>query len=266
MPPAGVDTGLRHEQAPSRSTRVRPNQRAVHGWKRVAINLVDSLLLRVPYVSELFNQGASKNMGLLAAFHLLSRIELEGDYLEFGVFRGETFRNAIRAAQQGFWTTRAGGFPGRFFAFDSFQGLPHVASMGDGVNLYAPGEFAASRATFEKTLGGLLGRFPIEMVSGWFDETLTAETAARLGLTRAAFVNIDCDLYESTVPVLQFVTPLLQTGTILYFDDWFSYRGSMDGGEPRAAREWLAGTPAIRLVEYRNVGITGKMFVVNVTR
>jgi len=234
-------------------------------WKSHAIKLFDSVLLRLPFVSELFNQGLSKSMGLLAGFHLLSRIELEGDYLEFGVFRGESFRNAIRAAQQGYRATKEGRFPGRFFAFDSFQGLPAVASMGDGVNPYAPGEFATAQAVFEKNLGKLRERYPVEIVAGWFDATLTPATAERLHLCRAAFVNIDCDLYESTVPVLNFVTPLLQTGTILYFDDWFSYRASMDHGEARAAREWLARHPEMRLVDYRNIGITGKMFVVNRT-
>ncbi len=233
------------------------------GWKRYAIRLVDGIVLRVPFLSELFNQGLSKSMGLLAGFHLLSRIELEGDYLEFGVFRGDTFRNAIRAAHQGFRATQEGRFPGRFIAFDSFQGLPPAASMGDGVNIYAAGEFATSRASFERNLGSLRARFPIEIVEGWFDESLTAANAQRLRLTKAAFVNIDCDLYESTVPVLNFVFPLLQTGTILYFDDWFSCRGSLQHGEARAVREWLERHPEIQLVDYRNVGITGKMFVVN---
>jgi hypothetical protein len=131
------------------------------------------------------------------------------------------------------------------------------------VSPYAEGEFSASRASFEKNLGSLLHRFPIHIVPGWFEETLNAETAERLALRKAAFVNIDCDLYESTLPVLEFVTSLLQTGTILYFDDWFSQRGSMEHGEARAAREWLARHPNLRLVDYRNVGITGKMFVVN---
>jgi hypothetical protein len=239
-------------------------RKSVEGWKRLAGNAVDRLLLRLPFLSELFNQGLSKNLGLLAGFHLLSRSAIEGDYLEFGVFRGETFRNAIRAAQQAYRSTHAGRFAGRFVAFDSFQGLPRVASTGDGVNPYAAGEFSASRAVFERTLGRLAERVPIEVVAGWFDATLTPQTAERLRLHRAAFVNVDCDLYESTVPVLEFVTPLLQTGTILYLDDWFSYRGDVDQGEPRAVREWLERHPAIRLVEYRNVGITGKMFIVNV--
>jgi hypothetical protein len=241
-------------------------RRDEQGWKSRAIRAFDGVLLRLPFVSELVNQGLSKSMGLLAGFHLLSRIEVEGDYLEFGVFRGETFRNAIRAAQQGFRATKERRFRGRFIAFDSFRGLPQVASMRDGMNPYAQGEFSSSRADFERNLGSMLGRFPIEIVAGWFDETLTAATAERLRLRQAAFVNIDCDLYESTVPVLSFVTPLLQTGTILYFDDWFSYRGSMNHGEPRAAREWLERHPEIRLIDYRQVGITGKMFVVNVQR
>jgi hypothetical protein len=236
----------------------------VHGWKRHAIDLVDGLALRLPFVSELFNQGLSKTMGLLAAFHYLSRNQIEGDYLEFGVYRGETFRNAIRAAGQGFRGSPQGRFAGRFLAFDSFAGLPPVASMEEGSNPFRVGEFAASRVDFERTVGRLLRHHPVEIVPGWFEDTLTEETAERLRLHRAAFVNIDCDLYESTVPVLRFITPLLQTGSVVYFDDWFSYRGSMQDGEPRAASEWLAAHPHIHLVDYRAVGITGKMFIANV--
>ncbi|HYD49996.1 MAG TPA: class I SAM-dependent methyltransferase, partial [Terriglobales bacterium] len=189
----------------------------------------------------------------------------EGDYLEFGVFRGETFRNAVRAARQGFRATRHGRFPGRFFAFDSFQGLPRVESTSDG-NLFAAGDFASSRQQFERTIAAVRPGSSIEVVGGWFGETLTPEAAARLGLQRAAFINIDCDLYESTVPVLEFVTPLLQTGTVLYCDDWFSHRGSAAHGEARAVREWLERNPHVRLVEYRHVGITGKMFLVDLDR
>jgi len=236
----------------------------VRGWKRHAADLFDRIVLRLPFATELLNQGVSKNLAILAGFHLLSRIELEGDYLEFGVFRGETLRNAVRAARQGFRATKEGRFLGRFVAFDSFQGLPAVTSMNDRTNIYAAGEFAASRASFERTVASLRRHAAIEVVPGWFADTLNAGTARRLRLEKAAFVNVDCDLYESTVTVLEFITPLLQTGTVLYFDDWFSQRGSMNHGEARAAAEWLARNPRIRLVDYRNAGVTGKMFLVNI--
>ena len=51
------------------------------------------------------------------------------------------------------------------------------------------------------------------------------------------FVNIDVDLYKSAVTVLEFITPLLQKGTIIYFDDWC---GNSDEicGERLAFKQW----------------------------
>jgi O-methyltransferase len=237
----------------------------VKGWKRWIWNLLDQLVLRIPYFTELWNQGMSKNLGLLAGWHFISRIELEGDYLEFGVFRGETFRNAILAARQGFRGTREGKYFGKFFAFDSFQGLPKVASMSDPNNPYIQGEFCSSRQVFNDTLGKLSQKNAVHVIEGWFSEVLNPETAKRIPLSLAAFINIDCDLYEPTVSVLEFVLPYLQTGTVIYFDDWYSLKGSIADGEGRACQEWLERHKNIKLVEYRNIGITGKMFIVNKT-
>ncbi len=232
-------------------------------WKRWLMHAFDSVFLRVPFTTEFLNQGVSKNLGILAGWHLLSRIGVEGDYLEFGVFQGETFRNSILAARNAYRATEAGRFTGRFLAFDSFEGLPAVTSSTDDSRFYSPGQFRSERTQFERTVGGLLRKYPVEIVPGWFDRTLNDATAQKIGLRKAAFVNVDCDLYESTVPILKFITPYLQTGTVIYFDDWFSIRGSMDEGEPRACREWLERHPDISLVDYRTVGITGKMFLVN---
>ena len=82
-------------------------------------------------------------------------------------------------------------------------------------------------------------------------------------LRRAAFVTIDCDLYPSTQDALRFATPLLQTGTVLYFDDWYSSSGDMRLGEAGACRDWLAEHPDLELVDYGDVGIMGKLFLVN---
>lgn len=238
--------------------------RPVQGWKVWLMDWVDSVLFRLPFVSEFVNQGMSKNFGILAGWHLVSRIDVEGDYLEFGVFRGQTFRNAMWAAKKTFATSPMKAFRGRFFAFDSFEGLPDTECMKEKTNIYRPGEFSASRQTFETTIAKTRNLFPVEVTEGWFDKTLTPETAASLKIEKIAFANVDCDLYESTVPVLKFITPYLQTGTVIYFDDWYSIKGCMNSGEPRACREWLEANPHIKLVEYRNVGVTGKMFVVNI--
>jgi O-methyltransferase len=45
---------------------------------------------------------------------------------------------------------------------------------------------------------------------------------------------VDCDLYESTVPVLDFITEYIQDGTVIIFDDWYSFRADPDRGEQKA--------------------------------
>ena len=74
---------------------------------------------------------------------------------------------------------------------------------------------------------------------------------------------IDCDLYESTVPVLEFLTDLVGQGTILIFHDWFRFRASPNCGEQRACREWLERNPHLELVEFWREGPQTVSFVVN---
>ena len=240
-----------------------PENKEATGWKVCAMGLIDWLFFRVPFLSEFFNQGLSKNFGLLAAWHFIHRNGIEGDYLEFGVFRGETFRNSIQAARRCLSSPKQRDTV-RFIAFDSFAGLPEVESMNEADNTFKKGEFSASEAEFRSRLSTQdIAAGKIKIVKGWFNETLNTENAQHLKLERIAFANIDCDLYESTVDVLNFITPFIQTGTLIYFDDWFSIKGSMHTGEPKACSEWLKRNPHIQLVWYRDLGITGKMFIVN---
>ncbi len=79
----------------------------------------------------------------------------------------------------------------------------------------------------------------IELVEGWFSDTLTRETRDRLGLTRASIVMIDSDLYSSALAALRFSRPVLADEAFLIFDDWHSVdlRNGLDG-EARALAEF----------------------------
>jgi len=182
---------------------------------------------------------------------------LQGDYFEFGVFQGDTFAAAVDAAGRQQLPEM------RFHAFDSFNGLPAPKGVdAEGFVHFAEGQYTASRHVFEETLRKR--RVPTERVTvtpGWFSDSLSEATRQRLHLERAAVVWVDCDLYESTVPVLSFIGPLLQDGTVIVFDDWFCYHGRPDRGEQRAVHEWLEAAPDFRLVDYRNVGWHGKAFI-----
>ncbi len=103
----------------------------------------------------------------------------------------------------------------------------------------------------------------ITFIEGWYNKTLNEGTKKKLSTKKAAIVLIDVDLYESTVPVLDFITAYLQTGTILIFDDWFAYRGDPRRGEQRAIREWLKRNPNIELIEFYHYSWGGNSFIVN---
>jgi O-methyltransferase len=191
------------------------------------------------------------------AFAFCMNNKIEGDYAEFGVYQGRTFLEAWRSASRY-------GFPNiNFWAFDSFEGLPEISGA-DAGGPFVQGEFSCTREQFEKNLARLgfdLSR--LRVVEGFYDKTLRPPNVESIELEKVKIAWIDCDLYESTVPVLEFLTDRLVNGAILIFDDWFCFDGSGKKGEQLACAEWLEANPQIRLVEYQNYHAGGKSFIVN---
>ncbi|MBK7422030.1 MAG: class I SAM-dependent methyltransferase [Propionivibrio sp.] len=184
---------------------------------------------------------------------------LDGDYLEFGVYQGATFSHAFQWISPHFKDMK-------FWAFDSFEGLPKPQGL-DSANGYAGNfhekEFSCSKEEFTRSIhakGVDLGK--VTMVKGWFSETLTPQHAQEYAIKRIAMAWIDCDLYESTVPVLDFITPYLVVGTVIVFDDWRCFRNHPDFGEQRACREWLETNKQIQLAELFSYGCCGMVFTV----
>lgn len=194
-----------------------------------------------------------KDEMLRVAFPAVTSWAVPGDYFEFGVYEGRAliaaYRNALR-------TNRSF----RFFGFDSFQGLPPSEEGGEK---FPQGKYACTEEDLRKKLHEAgVDNSLVTTVGGFFEHSLTEELSGQLLSQKAAIVWIDCDLYDSTVPVLNFITPFLQTGSILCFDDWFSYGGDSSKGEIRATNEWLSRNPEILLTHYRDFGISGRSFVV----
>lgn len=204
-------------------------------------------------------EAGAPRRAMLAQAMDYARHSVEGDYLEFGVSVGRTFVAAWEHAQ------RAGLADMRFFAFDSFQGLPEARGV-DAAGFqhadFGPGSYACSAEEFRAILRARrIDLTRVTLVPGWYADVLTPATAAGLPLKKAAVVWIDCDFYESTVTVLDFVTPYVQEGTLLVFDDWFCFRGDPERGEQRAFREWLERNPTIRATELLRFGWHGTSFI-----
>lgn len=228
-------------------------------WQRQAYAVYQSLMMSVPKLSE-GRLATERTLAFLKAWHYISRARIQGDYLEFGVFEGQGFKLALQAASK-FLKPRQPDSP-RFFAFDSFEGLPDLDVQRDG-NVYEKGEYSAGRKTFEKACARAGKPWEIHVIPGFFEDSLTPELLTRHRMAQAAFVVIDCDVYPSTLQALRFVSSLLHTGTVLFFDDWFFSGGDLTLGEPGACLDWLKENDDLHLVDYGTVGIMGKLFIVN---
>jgi hypothetical protein len=208
------------------------------------------------YFRHLWRYSPMENM-LRDAMHFVSRSQVDGDYLEFGVESGDSFISAYHLAKRVDLSSM------RFYAFDSFEGLPKIKGIDRDFQQFHEGDHACTIDDFKENLherGVDLGQ--VKIIPGWYSETLTEKRKEKLGIESAAIVLVDCDLYNSTVPILDFVKSLLVDGTILIFDDWYLYKGKPDRGEQRAFREWLKRNSEIEIIQFQKYGWHGNSFII----
>lgn len=203
--------------------------------------------------------------------------QVEGDYLEFGVFRGwkfvEAYRSFVKAIDR--WgkafntDVETQKKKMRFFAFDSFCGLPKVSGIDENAGFHE-GRYNCSQEKFleylkeSKTPPPYVDLSRVVIVPGFFEETLTDDLKKKHNMKSASVILIDCDLYSSTIPVLNFITDLLVNGTILIIDEWYHFKSNPSAGQQQAVNEWLQRNPQIHLTPYMRSGLTQQSFIVTV--
>lgn len=191
------------------------------------------------------------------AFEFLRGNLLQGDYFEFGCWGGRTFRMAFDHHGVHFENLM------HFWLFDSFSGLPQLTEI-DRHPTWKAGDYCTPLEDFLKIADSAgIPRERYTVCEGYYQETLTPELSARLAAqTRAGLVYIDCDLYESTRLVLNFIRPLLQSGTVVCFDDYYCFSGQADRGEQLALKQFLQKNQDVGMLDYVNYSWGGKSFIV----
>jgi O-methyltransferase len=185
-----------------------------------------------------FDQGCRERFFLAAtSFLFTNRAErlANGYYFEFGCHKARTMRYCWRHTRHNFNFTYVG--------FDSFEGLPEMGPIDSHAGWQA-GSFAMGEDEFVRCV--IDAGMPCERlvtVKGFYDRSLTDELTQRLLPRRASVVYVDCDLYKSTVPVLKFVLPFLQVGTIVAFDDWNCFFANPIRGQRLAWHEFRRAHP-----------------------
>lgn len=138
-----------------------------------------------------------------------------GLILEFGVHRG----NSIR-----YLAGLAAGTERAVHGFDSFEGLPEGWKDLPGGSYTTRGELPAVPDN-------------VALHVGWFDETLPGFVEKHP--EPVAFINIDCDLYSSTMTVFDVLGAQIGPGTVIVFDEYICNPTWRDD-EYKAFQEFVA--------------------------
>jgi hypothetical protein len=145
-------------------------------------------------------------------------------YLEFGVYQGEATRR---------WSKLLLNPNTKLHGFDSFEGLPE-----NWLPHRQKGHFAADGAIPQ------IDDSRVRFFKGWFDETLPKYECP---LHEVLVINLDADLYSSTILVLKALKNQIVPGTYIYFDE-FNHRDH----ELRAFDEFINETG----MQFSLVGVT----------
>lgn len=150
-----------------------------------------------------------------------------GDYLEFGVSRGTSMSCVYHVIDEKKLPNM------RLFGFDSFEGLPQEAAD-EG---WRPGAFASTlSATQHYLLRQGVDLNKVTLTKGWFKDTCTPETRARLKLNKASLIMVDCDIETASLDVLRFSAPHIKERAVVLLDDWDS---DARGGQRRAFEQFM---------------------------
>jgi tetratricopeptide (TPR) repeat protein len=154
--------------------------------------------------------------------HAVGKAGAEGLFLEFGVYFGTSINIIARLT----------GNP--VHGFDTFQGLPidWVVNNEGREEVEAAGSYSTH------------GRLPeapdnVQFHVGTFEQTLPGFCETHPG--PVSFMNVDCDLYESTRTIFTSLRDRVRSGTVIVFDEYFCLSGWRDH-EYRAFQEFLRET------------------------
>jgi hypothetical protein len=197
---------------------------------------------------------------ILKKVHYLSAIEdVDGDYLEFGVFTGSSFCHSIRCCKKVAYLNPSIENT-KFYGFDSFCGFGEI-NEGDVHSFYTDENFATDFDKVQKRVKKVAKDTNFSLIPGFFNESLSAG-AESLGIEKARIIFVDSDTYSSSMEALTFCEKITQRGTFIILDDYYSYKGSFDKGVKKAFDEFVKNCN----IEVRRVftyGMGGAVYVVS---
>ena len=159
--------------------------------------------------------------------------------------------------------SRVGNIKNRkFIGFDSFEGFGELNEK-DKHPFYNNLNFKTDYKSVQKRLMSLKGSAEeVTLVKGFFNETCDNIAPSTYGINLAAVVMIDNDTYSGAQSCFRFIEPILQEGTIIILDDFFSYKGSDEKGLCGAFTEF-AIVSKFKFRQISDYGMGGVLMIVS---
>jgi O-methyltransferase len=169
----------------------------LHTFYSNILNLIPSFLIH----------NSSKYMAIKKVITNLKIDQIDGDYIEFGIFTGSSFKHTIKTENKLNKNNRT-----MFYGLDSFEGFPENTHP-----YFQDKNFQTDYLKVKKIEKKFNGKAII--VKGYFKDSLK-ENGSLLNIRKIKFALIDCDLYISSIEPMRYLKSRLVKGSYLMIDDF----------------------------------------------
>lgn len=203
------------------------------GNAAVDIDLNDELFLKLcEKVREFTMTSTSDLFALYNALNYVSKNDIEGDFVECGVWKGGSSMFIA------YYLIERKEYDRKIFLYDTFSGMTTPSSLdidlngnkatdNHGMN-WTPASLTEVKENMLKT------NYPLENIV--FVEGDVKEVLPNTQPNKIALLRLDTDWYESTILELKYLYPRLSTNGVLILDDHGHWLGAR-----KAAEEYFNG-------------------------
>jgi hypothetical protein len=202
---------------------------------------------KIPNLSLNFETSFGCTNKVEEIFKSYSTLLKNYDIYEFGTYLGQSLCGVLTYMEDNDVELH------RYIGFDSFEGLPDEIMDINNNPFWVKGRYSINNYLKKdldiydyKNFLHESNRLPIryfdkfEVIKGFYSDTLNKETINNHKLRPALFINIDCDLYTSTIEVLDFIFRnklFVPNKTIIRYDDWANNNMEYLTGQSKAHSE-----------------------------
>lgn len=135
--------------------------------------------------------------------------KIKGDYVEFGIFRGEMMYAATKILSH---------VIEKFIGLDTFEGLPKPREDDERIFVFEKQGFMDSP---KKAAEELLENSNFVLIEGDFREKAVSDQLKK-EVSKISVLSVDCNWPSSIVASIRESMPFLQHGSAIFFDDYFA--------------------------------------------